>query len=404
MRRGYAPCGLRADGRDRRTHTRRWVGILGREYGLTCDRLHAVRVVLTDGRVIDCDEHHDAELFWALRGGGGGQFGVVTSLTFSPVPAAATTTFHLVWPHSAAVAVIDARQHWAPDAPDELNASLSEAGIGRSRHVGGARPGPACAHVQQDGVLPQGAGQGPVTALVRLLASRRARGGSRELNFTRGAYDRVAVDATAFAHRDERFLLELILIADLAGPASDGRGCSDRGPALTAGAQDASIAASTTPSVLTGPRPSTPANMTACCGPDQAHLRSKCPPLHPPVPRRSNTHAGAELKERRFRRVLAPSLARRSEAHFLLSRGIEFLWRHEDHGFRGQSFTDVRGQRERCGALVIGQLADDVYVGFAKREVDRLELATKALDRVLDGIASRARPLAGDALHTRLRV
>lgn len=64
------------------------LGILGRTYGLTADRLRAAQVVLADGRIIECDEDRDAELFWGLRGAGGGQFGVVTSLVFATVPGA----------------------------------------------------------------------------------------------------------------------------------------------------------------------------------------------------------------------------------------------------------------------------------------------------------------------------
>src|SRR5207247_5748984 len=41
------------------------IGILGRRYGLTCDHLIQAEVVLADGRVVECDDHHDEELFWA---------------------------------------------------------------------------------------------------------------------------------------------------------------------------------------------------------------------------------------------------------------------------------------------------------------------------------------------------
>jgi FAD/FMN-containing dehydrogenase len=86
------------------------LGILGRKYGLTSDQLLAAQIVLADGRVVECDEHHDRELFWALRGAGGGNFGVVTSLTFNTIPAPAATVFHLIWPHTLAPALIDAWQ------------------------------------------------------------------------------------------------------------------------------------------------------------------------------------------------------------------------------------------------------------------------------------------------------
>jgi len=100
------------------------LGILGRKYGLTCDHLLQAQVVLADGRIVECDEHHDEELFWALRGAGGGNFGVVTSLVFRTLPAPAATVFHLVWPLTHAAAVVQAWQVWAPTAPDELDATL----------------------------------------------------------------------------------------------------------------------------------------------------------------------------------------------------------------------------------------------------------------------------------------
>src|SRR5262245_21935050 len=63
------------------------LGILGRRYGLTSDRLVGAEVVLADGRVVRSDEGSEADLFWALRGAGGGRFGVVTSLDLATVPA-----------------------------------------------------------------------------------------------------------------------------------------------------------------------------------------------------------------------------------------------------------------------------------------------------------------------------
>ena len=96
------------------------IGVLGRKYGLTCDSLLAAQVVLADGRVLTCDASHSADLFWALRGGGGGNFGVVTSFTFRVQPVDVLTLFTLSWPWSRAVAIVDAWQSWAPHAPDEL--------------------------------------------------------------------------------------------------------------------------------------------------------------------------------------------------------------------------------------------------------------------------------------------
>ncbi len=100
------------------------LGILGRRYGLTSDQLLGAQVVLADGRIVDCDEQHEPDLFWALRGAGGGQFGIVTSLLFRTVPAEDLTCFSLAWPYAQAAAAIALWQDWAPDAPDELAASL----------------------------------------------------------------------------------------------------------------------------------------------------------------------------------------------------------------------------------------------------------------------------------------
>ena len=80
--------------------------------------------MLADGRILECDEHHDADLFWALRGAGAGNFGVVTSFQFRTVPAPDATNIHAAWPYSQAAAVIGAWQGWAPFGPDELAASL----------------------------------------------------------------------------------------------------------------------------------------------------------------------------------------------------------------------------------------------------------------------------------------
>ena len=62
------------------------IGLLGRKHGLTCDRLVGAQVVLPDGSVVDCDHDHEPDLFWGLRGAGGGQFGLVTSLRFEHRP------------------------------------------------------------------------------------------------------------------------------------------------------------------------------------------------------------------------------------------------------------------------------------------------------------------------------
>lgn len=96
------------------------IGVVGRAWGLTCDNLTAVEIVTADGRVDRADGSQNADLFWACRGGGGGTFGAVTSLTFRTHPVTDVATWYLDWPWSSARAVIAGWQRWAPRAPDEL--------------------------------------------------------------------------------------------------------------------------------------------------------------------------------------------------------------------------------------------------------------------------------------------
>jgi FAD/FMN-containing dehydrogenase len=250
------------------------LGILGRSYGLTSDHLTAAQVVLADGRAVGCDDRHDQELLWALRGAGAGGFGVVTSLVFGTVPAPAATSFHLVWPHGRAVPLIDAWQAWAPATSDELAASLlvtAPADLGQppAVHLLGAMLGaePDTEKLLDELVVRAGADptsavlehlpfreakrylaeHGPgddrplghlfskseffgrplpteaIAAVVENLSERPVQGQSRELDFTPwgGAYNRVRADATAFVHRDARFLLKHAVVVDPAASAAE---------------------------------------------------------------------------------------------------------------------------------------------------------------------------------------
>jgi FAD/FMN-containing dehydrogenase len=205
------------------------LGILGRRHGLTCDQMLAAEVVLADGRTVTCDEEHESDLFWALRGSGGGQFGIVTRLTLRTVPAPETTCFHLTWPRERAAELIAAWQAWAPDAPDEVAASLLVTtsgvhlfGAGTDELLPGAEtrtvvtlpfreaktwlaehgPGEAGDHSRSEFFRREL----PAEAIEDLVENFTA----GELDFSPwgGAYNRVVPDATAFVHRRERFLLK----------------------------------------------------------------------------------------------------------------------------------------------------------------------------------------------------
>lgn len=68
-----------------------------RHRGLACDALESTRMVLWDGSVISCSRQENADLFWASRGAGGGNFGIHTQLTLRTFPATPTTRFVLRW-------------------------------------------------------------------------------------------------------------------------------------------------------------------------------------------------------------------------------------------------------------------------------------------------------------------
>jgi FAD/FMN-containing dehydrogenase len=96
------------------------IGVVARTYGLTCDHLKAATVVTADGALHTVDGNHDADLFWALRGGGGGNGGIVTSFTFGTVPAPTVTVFSLHFAASRTSRVLHAWSQWMDAAPDQL--------------------------------------------------------------------------------------------------------------------------------------------------------------------------------------------------------------------------------------------------------------------------------------------
>ena len=225
-------------------------GVLARLHGLTADRLRAVDIVLADGTRTTAT---DGDLFWALRGGGGGNFGIATAFTFETVPAPDLTVFALRFGAGTVPAVLAAWQDWVGAAPDELwsncVASAGSQGGRPSCRVGGCLAGTAAALdpllddlVRRAGTTPDsrsvtakkhldamryfaGCSTGPVERCLRadptaFVGSSRVLGkpmrdpsavaaaldGRRGIDLIfdslGGAVRRVAADATAFPHRD----------------------------------------------------------------------------------------------------------------------------------------------------------------------------------------------------------
>ncbi|GAB3024236.1 oxidoreductase [Mycobacterium bourgelatii] len=94
-------------------------GYLSRKHGLTIDNLLEARVVLADGREVTASESEHADLFWALRGGGG-NFGVVTSFTFRLHPMQNVICGPTAWPISATTDILSWYRDFLPAQDEDL--------------------------------------------------------------------------------------------------------------------------------------------------------------------------------------------------------------------------------------------------------------------------------------------
>ncbi len=96
------------------------VGYLTRRYGLTIDNLLAVDVVLADGRLVTASADENADLYWALRGGGG-NFGVVTSFLFKLNPVNMVYGGPIFYPLEAAPTVMKRWRDFIKSASPDIN-------------------------------------------------------------------------------------------------------------------------------------------------------------------------------------------------------------------------------------------------------------------------------------------
>jgi hypothetical protein len=212
-----------------------------------------VHIVTADGALRRCDATHERDLFWACRGGGGGNFGIVTDLTFATTPVSNVAVYSIEWPWSQAAQAVAAWQAFAPHAPDALFSVLDLIATGppavdphvtssgqyfgpeadlasllqpltsvgtptrvrtqtlayldATKHWGGGNARIAFT-AKSDYVntpLPPAA----IAALVSGVAARQATGrGAVFLDAYGGAINRVPKAATAFVHRDALFSIQ----------------------------------------------------------------------------------------------------------------------------------------------------------------------------------------------------
>jgi FAD/FMN-containing dehydrogenase len=226
-------------------------GPLNGRFGLASDNMLGAEVVLADGRTVTADANHESELFWALRGGGG-NFGVVTSMRVRLHPLSKLIGGLIAFPWSQAATVWRGLAELLSTAPDELTvqsglvpgpdgnptALLAPAWSGdlaTGERVVGALAKLGTPLVTQVAPMTYGEMLGLWDAQVvgglhwavrtrtlpgftpevidALVEAGRTRTSQRSLlliHHCHGASTRIASDDTAFANRREHFVVEIV--------------------------------------------------------------------------------------------------------------------------------------------------------------------------------------------------
>ncbi len=115
------------------------IGLLTRPYGLTCDSVKSITLVNAACEVIEVNESSYPDLFWALRGGGNGSYGIVLGFTFQMQYIPTVTYYELLWEYDVDLIapLMKAWQSWVGTLPDTISSIL---GI---RHPGSLAASPA---------------------------------------------------------------------------------------------------------------------------------------------------------------------------------------------------------------------------------------------------------------------
>ena len=231
-------------------------GFSSRKVGLSADDLIETEIVTADGDILTCSARENPDLFWACRGGGGGNFGINTSFTFRTHPVDYVTLYDLIWDWKDAATAVAALQDVVGEAPDEwsMRIGLGASGpSGRTRATVGtlgqffgpreellaildpvlsaAKPKtqliarrtfwqaktfffdttPAGRYAVKSNYVVEPLSGDAIDILTRAAerwpGSSNAGGGGIALFAWGGAMGRVAPDATAFVHRDAKFLM-----------------------------------------------------------------------------------------------------------------------------------------------------------------------------------------------------
>jgi FAD/FMN-containing dehydrogenase len=101
-------------------------GLLGRPFGLACDSILSMEMVDASGKILTVSETENPDLFWALRGGGNGNFGAVTNFNFRTSSVNMVAKFAITWtkPVTQAVKIVQAWQQWLENMPSSITGTL----------------------------------------------------------------------------------------------------------------------------------------------------------------------------------------------------------------------------------------------------------------------------------------
>jgi FAD/FMN-containing dehydrogenase len=110
-------------------------GFNSRKIGAASDNLVWTEVVTADGEVRTASATSEPELFWACRGGGGGNFGINTAFIMRSHPAPSFSVYSITWKESDAVAAFEAVQQAVARAPDGFSCRIGVDLAGRPPHV-----------------------------------------------------------------------------------------------------------------------------------------------------------------------------------------------------------------------------------------------------------------------------
>jgi len=101
------------------------ITVVQRTTGLISDNILAATIVDANGELLSVSENENPDLLWAIRGGGGGNFGIITSYTFTIRPAPFQVgIFTVIWPWEQLDEVIDGWQRWSPSVDERLGTIL----------------------------------------------------------------------------------------------------------------------------------------------------------------------------------------------------------------------------------------------------------------------------------------